>query len=994
MIAKRLSFIGRKEVLSTISEKIVDSRSWFILVQGPAGIGKTRVLEETERLVVEEAEENEKKLVCLPIIDFYDTAMHSESAIERTIVNSLESQLGNGLFDDFHEALGEFLQGRSKEEDLWKVFKMVLDKVTMETRVVLRFDTAELLEYEHDDPEVLQECEVMGLEAPTLSWLVEKAPELNNTLTLVGSRPSQLVRERFGKASSIALQEINIEGFNLEETQEYFQAAEPFGTDVIKNAPDMVEKIWFLSDGRPIFISLSLDWLERGLWDGEIYPKDIAKLRQMSESNDDAWQTMKQHFEVTIIQKIRELRTPLDRAIAVVTRARKGCDEELLATMMEIDISEVTSIVQELLTLSIVKIPHVSLGWRPKWFFFHDEMYDLVEKYYWWDSYPEYNEQEKIAQKILTYYDKKLEEIELKITQEVTEVQRGDLQRQRMTLLTEKLYYMYDKDPLWGQIEYDRLDTMANNLRAYEWDQFLRAESLRFLRQRWRRAAMKELIKVQNGQVLLNEEINRNCRARWLHRYVARGEYEKVIRIANNLLTYHPNWPKYWQARNLVSKAVAEVRIGEIGGEWLLDDATKDLNDALDLLTKVESEKVDPWLFGNTKGTSWVYKGVIARTLGNLEAAREAYETSGYIFREIKWAEGEARAINNEGYILAIQGKTAIGLTRCQEGLQIRQRIGDARGVALSFNTMGIIRLFMGDTKEAIVQSKKALSIFQKNRDTANMALAKINLGRAFRQRGLTDMRRDAKSAERDYFEESERILKEAIENENKLELYYRVEVHNELGCTYKDLANYLALQHGKRDQYLRLMHAADNEFSVAHHLAANQLKMAMADNLEDWAWVYHLRRAYAEPMNEEHPDELVNRMNEKLSEAETLLENTVDFKPPPHPGMVAYFLMGKIWYQRALFLKKFGQHSEHPEAAKAFAIAATYLETFSPDADELSELLFSVDNWLSKFSPEKAFHLVDVMKKVIQVRESEGWQGRILLEWLDDVVLTSPHFI
>jgi len=993
MIAKRLRFIGRKEVLNTISEKIADSKSWFILVQGPAGIGKTRVLEEVEQLV-KEVKGNEKRLVCLPIIDFYDTTMHAESAIERTIVNSLQNQMGNGLFNEFYDALIEFKEGRLEEKKLWEPFKIVYDKVTMATRVVLRFDTAELLEYEHDDPEVLQECEVADLEAPTLTWLVEKAPALSNTVIILASRDSQTVLERFAQVSLTSIQDINLEGFNLDETREYFHASGPFGAEVLRNAPDMVEKVWLLSDGRPIFISLSVDWLERGLWDGEIYPLDVKKIRKMSASNGEDWQKMKQHYKVACIQKIRELRTPLDRAIAAVTRGRKGYDEELLATIMEIDKREARSIVKELQTLSVVKIPHISLGWRPKWFFLHDEMYDLVEEHVWWAFWPRYDEQEKIAKKILKYYDKKLKEVERKIRKEVAEVPRGELQRLRMTLLTERLYYTYDYDPLQGQIEYDRLDMMANNQRANEWDRFLRAESIRFLRQCWRRAAMKGLVTVHNEQVKLNEEINRDCRARWVHRYVARGEYEKVIRIVANLLKSHPDWPQYWQARNLVSKASAEVRIGEIGGQWLLDDASKDLDDALGLLKEVESEKVDPWLFGNTKGMSWLYKGVIARAVGNLEEARKAYQTAARTFREIGWAWGEARAINNEAYILAIQGKTATAVTQCEKGLKIRQRIGETRGVALSFNTMGIIKLLMRDTREAIVQSKKALSIFQKNRDVVNIALAKINLGSAFRLRGLTEIRRDPKSTERDFFGESERILKEAIENEKKLELYYRVEVHNELGCTCKDWANYLALQHGDRDQYFRLMNEADNEFNKAHQVAGDQLKMAKVDNLEDWAWIFHLRRAYAKQMNEEHPDELVNRMNEKLGEAETILENTIDFKKPPSPGMVACFLMGKIYYQRALFLKKFGSNSEHLEAAINFALAATYFETFSPKADELNELLFSIDNWLRKLSPKEAVDLVDKMKEVIQARKSEGWQGKILHEWLDDVVLTSPQFV
>ena len=210
------------------------------------------------------------------------------------------------------------------------------------------------------------------------------------------------------------------------------------------------------------------------------------------------------------------------------------------------------------------------------------------------------------------------------------------------------------------------------------------------------------------------------------------------------------------------------------------------------------------------------------------------------------------------------------------------------------------------------------------------------------------------------------------------------------MGCTYKDWGNLLALaSEVQRTRYRGLMEQADEEFSIADNLAAGtKLILEQADNLEDWAWALHLRYAYRVPMEEENPEDLLQEAKDKLNKAEKILE---DFRNRVEPGLEAHLILGKVHYQHALLLAKFGESEEREEAARDYTLAATYLETYSDEARELEELHRSVEGWLSQFPEDELGNLAQVMKEVLDEREREGWKCVALRGWIDDVILAAP---
>jgi tetratricopeptide (TPR) repeat protein len=983
LLSRRLPiFVGRDKERSLISETVTGSGRLALLILGDAGIGKTRLLEEVDLIVAEECKKKGMDISCLPILDFYDTPMHSGSAIEEAIVRNLAERGVDHAFEEFTENLVECREGRISEEQLWEAFKAGYDKVYHDRRIVLRFDTAELLEYEHDDPEVLEDCEVKGLEAPALGWLAEKAPQLQNTAIIIASRPDEDLRERLGRAYGENLRWVELGGLNLEETKEYFRQAGDFGIQVLGSSSEMVEKVWLLSDGKPIFVSLSLDWLRRGIWDERFYPVDVVDLRKLRKQGGKEWEEVKRGFRIALVQKIREWDTPLDKAAYYAARARKGCNAELLARMLEISDGKAEELILQFLELSFVKRPHILPKWRDEWFFLHDEMYDLVEEFVWQAFWPDYAEQERIAEDIISYYNGEIRQVKEGVKAARTERERSDLQHQRHILLTERLYYQFDLSPRSGQLEYDRLDTQAFSERALDWDNSLRIEAIRFARQRPERALCGELVTIREGKVKIADWINMNCRARWVYRFVARGEYEKAIEVAGKLLDKYPDADGLWQSRLLVARAAAEERLG------FLDETEGDIEGALRLLDKLTPDRFDRWMVDYWRATAYIYEGLMARTLGELEKATEANAKAASLYRGIGYQPGEARALNNRAYILGRQAKLREALDDCEKALRIRQEIGDEYGIALGLNTLGVIKKMERDFRRVWTASMRALRLFQRRRDEVGIALANINLGWAYRRWGLSDARRIQSDVER-YFTLSEKCLARARERENKLEPYYQLEIHNELGCTYKDWANFLALALAEKTRYRGLMERADEEFSTADDLATRtKLILKKADNLEDWAWAFHLRYAYRDFMEEENPEALLQRAKDKLNEAEKILEGS---KVRVEAGLEPHLILGKVHYQHALLLAKFGELEEQEETARNYALAATYLETYSDEAWELEELQRSIEGWLSELSEDELGNLAEAMKEVLDEREREGWKCGVLRRWLDDVILGAP---
>ncbi|PKO20232.1 MAG: hypothetical protein CVU38_21225, partial [Chloroflexi bacterium HGW-Chloroflexi-1] len=467
--------------------------------------------------------------------------MHSHQVLEATIAQHL---------DPNRKAFEEYWEQREKypQAELWKPFLAGYTAALGKRRSVLRFDTAERLEYERDSQEVLDDCEVTELDAPSWRWLLRRIGDLPNTTILIAARPTStgLLRQRLLDAHGDRVLLLEIAGFTLGETEAYFQATE-FGRQVADESVEMVEKIHLLAGGRPILIALALDWLARGMWDSRLYPVSVAELRTgktQAQAEEEAgqhgeawqqWHKTRQQFEAVLVGQIRRLATPLDIAVCYAALCRKGCNAAILSRLMGIGEKETSGLVEELLELSFVKPPRPGSHGL---FFLHDEMYDLMEKYVWLVDWPDYHEQERLDEEIISWYSEQISALDESIRAARDWWGKNRLRREQQLLMTERLYYQFDADPRLGYREYSHLDEEAIARREHEWDTWLRNEALWFTSHRaWRRGKQgstdadyprRDPAWLQLGKVARSPAVDYDNRRRWVTRYIARNEMEKA----------------------------------------------------------------------------------------------------------------------------------------------------------------------------------------------------------------------------------------------------------------------------------------------------------------------------------------------------------------------------------------------------------------------------------------------------------------------------------
>jgi tetratricopeptide (TPR) repeat protein len=793
-VARRLSLIGRRNEKQSIINAIQDQNLRIIFLEGDPGIGKTVLLQEARRIA------HELGLISPPIVDFYDTKMHAHRDLEDAIANNLD--LGEEAFREYRvrrEQMERTLAREHKtlkeqEEELWGLFVEGYNHVAKERRVLLCFDTAELLEYEQDSEEVMADCEVSPQDAPSWEWLLNRIGELENTVVLIAARPTPtgLLKQGLLEAHRDCVTAIEVRGFTLEETKAYFEADDGFGSEVANKDPETVTKVHLLTNGRPILIALALDWLARGTWESEIYPASLEELETwQAEAQEEErkghqgkawqqWNEVKRKFEVALVEHIRTLdHSGLDVAVKYAALARKGCNAELLALLMDSSPQEAEGHVEQLLDLSFVKQPR---GNR-KLFFLHDEMYDLVEKYVWRVQWPDHTRQAMLDKIIIDWYEQQIKDLGQQIKGCRIWEERSKMRRQQQHIMVERLYYQLDTDPQQGYREYSRLDEQAIGSRELDWDVLLRNEVLWFTAHRGWRLVAKGPTQQRNGKIERSPWVDYDCRRRWVNRYIARGEWKKAVRIAEKLLArpQHAEESRFalYRPGLHIALGTAQAYLGGVTSELALQNLDDGIRIIEDSAEQALEEHQNPWLASYLLGTANLYKGVALRNTLRLAETANAYRQATRYYRQIEYLPGQAEALNNLAYIYARQGKPRRALSPCDEALRIREELGDEYPIGLSLNTKGIIYERLGLPETACRFSQQALKLFQNIPNERGIVLAEINLGRSLRRKG-----RSLEWGKKHDFSRADKNLSDAVSRLEgwgaNREVFYEVEAYNE----------------------------------------------------------------------------------------------------------------------------------------------------------------------------------------------------------------------
>ncbi len=949
---KLATIVGRDYEKEVIRKAVEGTGRPIVIVEGVGGIGKTALFEQAEEYVARD------NVLWPPLIDFYDTAMHSSQGLEAVIALGLDPQKKH--FTDYWR-----LRERDPQSNLWDAFLDGYTRVTESTRVVLRFDTAERLEYERE-PEAVRRAlgfeDFESYEAPSLSWLL-RVGSLPNTAVLIAARPTSTgyLKQQLSSQYPDMIWFLDLAGLKYEETEAYVIETE-IGAKIYSEAPGAIRRVHELSKGRPILISLTLDWLRRGEWN-----------RRMLDEIDGS------DFERALVEQISNLDTPLDKAVRYAALCRKGYNADLLALLMRVDHETAQSLVDELKDLTFVKVPRRTTGdgydegnddgefYHNHLFFLHDEMYDLVEEYVWRPLWSGYEEQERLDQLVIKWYDDLIERLAQRIRTHPSWRDRGRLRRKQQLLYTERLYYQLDRDPKAGYREYSHRTEEAIVAREIEWDTWLRNELFGFIAHRasrWQRAGVK-----------LVSEMEYDARRFWINRFTAREDYDRAIAIAEQLLESEkqPDEPALFSGGLRIALATAQAYKGK---QPFVEAALSNFAESIQMVKSYVGSGHDSWLSRYLLGTAHLYRGVALRSTHPLAEAAQAYDDAKTQFQVINYLPGIAESQNNLAFVRARLGMLSQAEDDCDGALKIRQEIGDEYVIGLSLNTKGIIEERLGKPVTAIRYSEEAKEIFTEIHKQRGIIMAAINLGRAYRRKGRSP---DWGQQDRD-FNKGAKHLRDALRRQRavggNVEAYYQIQAHNEMGCLYRDWASVLLDRDPSGLEGAKKLTTAEKNLKEAIRLArgenaaAPQDAFQYSDCLEDLARVYYLW-SRVEPSNKDH---WLSQMTPLLDEAGIIARENIGEKE-------YQLVLGKVYFQLARQALTANQPNR---AAKFFALANGYVESYSIYAPELAKFAKETSNWLKSLKRQEAKTYIIIMRETLK---EEGLRSTVLQQWIEAVV-------
>jgi hypothetical protein len=803
--------VGRSEILDIIRTAFEGKGRYtqVIYITAKGGMGKTRLLEE----VVDHwggGPSRNKRVRNLRIvnhlIDLYHTHTHNEEGLITEIVERLDTegkhfkryaQKRAELNRKFEK--GEMVEGARREmEDVFVEEVNELGK--RDGKVVLVFDTAEVLTYETDRVQ-----EALGLANQPIGvarWLTQDfIKKLRNAVVLIAGRPEspQLANELKKTGAKVTVYELP--SFTEEETLDYFKVVakaakkeNPSNAKRIASIPNEVRRLLHtLSQGEPFVLALLIDYLA------------IAK--EFPSLDDNEVELFRERMRDLIVQAIQEGWRPMDEVVEALSWAPKGMGAELLAWVSRGDRQPTDEEVEEAQEkIQALRVPDKRLSFvkiraADNLVFLQDEMYALMAKIH--DGSSSILQRKKINATILNYYKWKIEQTRGKIeAMEKRQHEIGDAIDEKLTkaeALTlspegekvrkararlqayqvEQVYYTLHVNLLEGYKLYAQYAEEAFQSRDLNLWLLLRDELLRFI--------------AKNEQYVgtFKEDIEADMGTRWIKISLANSDYSQA---EEQIIRFRATCPDL-----LKPGSYADLNL-KIWETWLLIYSGQDMKQALQILNEILEKAqelplqtdLDIWRVSFLKASAFYWQGYLYRSQGEFRQAVDKYLLARPIWRELKFELEAATNLNDLSWAEAEIGAFETALAHCRDGLHLRRKLGRQYLVGLSLNTLGLIETRAGMPEKAKFHCEQALEIFRRMEDARGIGLACLALAESLRRMTNADLLNYEQTVE--HLQLATALAQESVMVFTKKihEPLRQAEAYIELGCVYREWAKHL----------------------------------------------------------------------------------------------------------------------------------------------------------------------------------------------------------
>jgi len=332
-----IEFLGRTEELALLAQAIgATSERAIVVISGPGGIGKTRLLQELSRFG-----QTMPGVRVLEIVDF-DLPTYE---IPQIIDHTLARQLPSAQFAPYVEAI--YLRQIAEEGgidpvrlatqtlDVNRKFVECFNAASADTRVVLRFDTIEKMQGR-----------------ASFSHLLDLLFQLNNVVAVFAGRAGgdapeadvggadalydELVRRSNGYAPLLRLP---LQPFDRATFDAYVVQKQQVSGAQIED--ELLDTLATLAGGRPVLIDLAVELgaqVAAAAWLDEL-SQEPGRLRRLQESQNPGDQAelaaIQERFDRELVAGVTQLRDDLDR-LTLLLALVAPLDQEHIAAILDL----------------------------------------------------------------------------------------------------------------------------------------------------------------------------------------------------------------------------------------------------------------------------------------------------------------------------------------------------------------------------------------------------------------------------------------------------------------------------------------------------------------------------------------------------------------------------------------------------------------------------------------------------------------------------------
>lgn len=322
------TFIGREREIAMVEAMVFDPQQQchILPVLGPGGVGKTWLL----RTLYRKFQQHPNVLVIRT--EFAEVRSASLPTLAFNVFKQFSDYISQADRDEFQERLANW------ELEVKQDAASVGANVAEESIYLFGFGMImRLLERENKRLLFLSDT----LESVKSFELAERINALSanfpNSVIVVVGRPTEDARAICARYPDIYLGwEVHpvhdLEPFSLEEAQAYYHALLPMPI-----GDDLLRKIYLLTGGSPILISITGEWLQRNI---EL-PSDInlplSELEALGGQDARLLRKLRRRFEFDLIDRIRALGQHIDIATLYLAYINRRNDQRLLRIILDID---------------------------------------------------------------------------------------------------------------------------------------------------------------------------------------------------------------------------------------------------------------------------------------------------------------------------------------------------------------------------------------------------------------------------------------------------------------------------------------------------------------------------------------------------------------------------------------------------------------------------------------------------------------------------------